>query len=120
MSTEEDREAALSAWAASDAPQVHPGATTHRGEDARAAARALLEGATEDDPEGRELVRAARGRGRPRLNPDLEPGEGPVWTVRTPVELDAAMRARAKAERRPLSEILRQAAAEYLAVHEAS
>jgi hypothetical protein len=121
MTAEEDHEAALSAWAESDAPQVHPGATMHRGEDARATARTLLEDAIEGDPAGGELVSTPRGRGRPRLNPELGPDERqPTWNVRMPLELDTAMRARAKVEGRPLSEVIRQAATEYLDAHQAS
>jgi hypothetical protein len=111
----------LAAWAESDEPTVRPGATVLRGEAARAAARALLEEATADDPAGRELVERVRGRGRPRLNPSLDTGQsGPLWNIRMTVDIDAAMRAQAKSEGRPLSEVVRQAAAEYLAAHHAS
>jgi hypothetical protein len=46
---------ALSQWAESDAPTIYPERGLH-GADARAASRALLLEATEDDPEGRAAV----------------------------------------------------------------
>jgi hypothetical protein len=67
------------------------------------------------------MVERVRGRGRPRLNPALDPGQsGPLWNIRMTVEIDAAMRAQAKREGRPLSEVVRQAATEYLTSHPAS
>ena len=109
----------LAAWAESDEPTVRPGAKILRGDAAVAAARALLEDASADDPAGRELVDRVRGRGRPRLNPDSGQPT-PVWNVRMTVDIDAAMRAQARREGRPLSEVIRSAAAEYLAAHHAS
>lgn len=118
---EREYEARLMAWAESDAPTIAPGAPALRGEAARGAARALLEAATADDPANRALVRRVAKRGRPPLNPELAPGQAqPTWNIRMPMDLDAAMRARAKAEGRHLSDVVRQAAAEYLAAHEAS
>jgi hypothetical protein len=120
-SNEQLREAQMMTWAESDAPTVRPGTPVLRGEAARKAARALLEEATNDDPPNRELVRRVARRGRPPLNPDLAPGQRqPTWNIRMPADLDAAMRARAKAEGRRLSDVVRQAAAEYLSAHEAS
>lgn len=65
MTNKDERGADLAAWAQSDEPTVQPGTVIHCGEDARAAARAMLEAATQDDPEGRDLVRRVAGRGRP-------------------------------------------------------
>jgi Ribbon-helix-helix protein, copG family len=109
----------LAAWAASDAPTVRPDATIYRGDAARAASRALLEEATEDDAAGRELLRTAT-RGRPTLDPHAPTGESPLWQVRAPKSLDQALRDLAKSEGRSFSEVVRTAAAEYLATHRAS
>lgn len=109
----------LSEWAESDEPTVRPGAKILRGEDARAASRALLEAATEDDPEGRALVRGA-ATGRPSLDSAAPAGTSPLWQVRAPKSLDVALRELAKAEGRSFSEVLRAAATEYLATHRAS
>lgn len=67
----------LAAWAESDEPLIRPGATILRGEAARAASHALLEAATEDDAEGRELVRTAT-KGRPTLDPHAPSGASPL------------------------------------------
>jgi hypothetical protein len=120
-SDEQLHEAQMMAWAESDAPTVHPATPVLRGDAARQAARALLESATSGDPQNRELIRRVARRGRPPLNPDLAPGHRqPTWNIRMPADLDTAMRARAKAEGRHLSDLVRQAAAEYLSSHEAS
>jgi hypothetical protein len=58
----------LTVWAESHQQTIHPGARILRGEEACAASRALLEAATEDDPEGRELMRRVV-IGRPTLDP---------------------------------------------------
>lgn len=118
MSNNQRRVDELAAWAESDEPTVRPGATVLRGDAAQAAARALMQDATADDPSGRDMVARIARRGRPRLNPDLDPGQaGPLWNIRMPIDLDTAMRAQASTEGRPLSEVVRQAAAEYLATH---
>jgi hypothetical protein len=109
----------LAAWAESDAPTVRPGAVVYRGEAAREAARALLEEATEDDAEGRALVRRAAG-GRPSLDPSEPTGKSPLWQVRAPKSLDRELRDLAIAEGRSFSEVLRDAAVAYLADRRAS
>jgi hypothetical protein len=106
----------LAAWAESSAPTARPEAVVHRGEAARAASRALLETVTEDDPAGRALVRAAT-RGRPTLGSPAPMGRSPLWQVRAPQALDQALRNRAKAEGRTLSDVIRDAAAAYLSAH---
>jgi hypothetical protein len=112
--TQEKTTAALMAWAESDAPTVRTTGKTQRGEDARAAARALLVAAAGDDPEQLALIRHISA-GRPTLD---ESGEvSTMWKVRATRALDEAMRARAAAEGRNLSELLRTAATEYLSKH---
>jgi hypothetical protein len=85
-----------------------PAAATHAEEDPEAGLRLLLDatGATSYD----EAVHVALGR--PRL--DAETSKSPVWRVRTTPALDQAIKARAKAEGRSVSELLRRAAADYL------
>lgn len=113
MSTTPDYDA-LAAWAESDAPTLHPGAVVHRGDAARAASRALLEDAAETDDE-REAIERAKG-GRPRLDPTAKPGKNsPMWNVRAPETLDADARARAAAEGKDLSALVRDAVQAYLA-----
>lgn len=114
--TSNESTAALMAWAESDAPQARPSERTLRGQDARAAARAQLLAAAGDDPEQLALIRRA-STGRPPLEETDEPGPSPMWKVRAPRALDEALRARAEAEGRNLSEVLRSAAAEYLKAH---
>jgi|SRR5689334_3246892 Ribbon-helix-helix protein, copG family len=113
MNTNEDRSAELAAWAESDAPTVQPRTRVERGEAARESARAMLLAAAGDDPEARALIRRLEP-GRPGLDP-TDPGAAPMWKVRAPRALDEAMRERAAAEGRSLSELLRDAAAQYLA-----
>ena len=55
----------LSAWAESDARQIGRGKRILRGEEGRAYVRALLEQATEDDPEGRALLRKVQAESAP-------------------------------------------------------
>ena len=106
---------ALAAWAESYTPTLDPANPPLTGADAAAAGRAMLEAATEDDPAGREQVRRAAHGGRPSLDPET-PGEtSPQWQVRAPRSLDTAMRLQACAEGRTLSELLRDAASQYLA-----
>gem|GEM_PF-1955318 len=76
-----------------------------------------LGGRPPTDPAGREQVRRAARGGRPSLDPGT-PGEtSPQWQVRAPRSLDTAMRTQARAEGRSLSELVRDAASQYLAAH---
>ena len=70
--------------------------------------RALLQAAGVDV--GAMEDRAARGR--PALDPD---GDTTRWTIRTTPKLAAAARARAAREGRPVSDLVRNAVAAYLA-----
>jgi hypothetical protein len=108
----------LAAWAESDAPQVRPGAVVRRGQAARDAAAAIL-GAAAEDAADVAVIERARG-GRPSLAADAPKGTSPLWQVRAPEGLDAALRAQAEAEGRSFSEVLRDAAREYLAHRAAS
>ncbi|MCL2091704.1 MAG: ribbon-helix-helix protein, CopG family [Micrococcales bacterium] len=54
----------------------------------------------------------ARGRGRPRLAPGS--GQSPRRQVRLPEDVDAQLMARAVAEQRPVSAVLRDAVTAYL------
>lgn len=111
---------ALAAWAESYTPTLDPTNPPLRGADAAAAGRAMLEAATEDDPAAREQVRRAARGGRPSLDPQTPGQVSPQWQVRAPRSLDTAMRAQAKAEGRSLSDLVRDAANQYLATHKAS
>lgn len=108
----------LARWAESDVPQVRSDAVIHRGTaESHAATRALLEDALDaSDVVTAEMVRGSAG-GRPSLAADRPAGKSPLWQIRAPQALDEALRARADAEGRTLSEVLRDAAAEYLAAH---
>lgn len=104
----------LAAWAESDAPTIRPDAAVRRGTDtSREAARALLAAAAADDPSDAALLE--RAGGRPSL--DATPGPSPMWKVRAPKHLDEQVRALAAAEGRSVSEVLRDAASEYLTRH---
>lgn len=113
----------LSAWAESDAAaQAVVRATPVRASDAtRAQMLAMLTDATADDPAGRQLLH--RAAGRPSLSagePAPSAGESPQWKVRAPRALDADVRAVAAREGRTVSDVLRAAAAAYVAAHRAS
>lgn len=116
MSEKQDRAAALAAWAESDEPTIRPGAVVERGEAARESARALLAQFAGDDPQVAEAIERS-APGRPTLAADGPAGTSPLWQVRAPQSLDNALRERAKAEGRSFSDVLRTAAAEYLAAH---
>lgn len=105
------------AWAASDERSVRSDAVVLRGEAARAASRAVLEEAAQDDGPSRALLARARA-GRPALE-DGQVGPSPTWRYRVPRSLDRRMRAQAAAEHRDLSDVLRSAANDYLSAHEA-
>lgn len=57
-----------------------------------------------------EITRVALGR--PPLGAD---GPSPVWKVRAPAQLDAQVRAAAAARHVPVSQVVREAVAAYLA-----
>jgi hypothetical protein len=107
------------AWAerieADDRPAARTGKAL-RGEAARAYAHQVLTAAAETPEEVEAVERAAAG-GRPTLAADRPSGKSPLWQVRAPERLDAALRARAQAEGRTFSEVLRDAASEYLTRH---
>lgn len=106
---------ALAAWAESDEPTIQPGTTMVRGTpETHAAMRAMLEEVAETDEE-KALLASVR-RGRPSLDPSAKPGTtSPMWRVRAPEDLNAAARARAEAEGRDLSSLVRDAVQAYLA-----
>ncbi|MCL2780859.1 MAG: hypothetical protein FWD74_05115 [Actinomycetia bacterium] len=111
-----DRYESLADWAESDDAVIRPGQTIERGSaEGRARVRAMLYEATEDDPAGRALVEKVARMGRPTLDPDAPRGPSPQWQVRAPQSLDTAMRARARAEGRSLSDVVRSAATQHLA-----
>lgn len=108
----------LAEWAESDAPAIRPDAMVRRGTpQSRAAALAMLQDAAGDDPAGLDLLERSSGGGRPSLAANGPAGKSPLWQIRAPRDLDAALRARAEAEGRSFSEVLRDAATEYLAAH---
>ena len=106
---------ALAAWAESDEPTVRPGTKMVRGTpEGHAALRAMLEEGAETEEE-KALLASVR-RGRPSLDPSAKPGTtSPMWRVRAPEDLNAAARARAEAEGRDLSALVRDAVQAYLA-----
>ncbi len=105
----------LAAWAESDAPTIRPDAVVRQGTPAsHAAVRALL---TEAADTSADVETIARSVGRPTLAVKRPAGSSPLWQIRAPQALDEQMRARAAAEGRPFSEVLRDAAAEYLIAH---
>lgn len=103
---------ALAKWAESDAPTINPAAVIHRGTpDSRAAARDLLLAAADSPAETAQITNLG---GRPSLAADGPVGASPLWQVRAPRDLDKALRDRAAAEGRTLSEVVRAAALQYL------
>ena len=78
---------------------------------AREAGRAMMEAA------GVDVEALERSRvGRPSLSPGAKPGAtSPMWHLRAPEDLNAAARARAEAEGRDLSSLVRDAVKAYLA-----
>lgn len=102
---------ALSQWAESDEAIDPPGATWQRATpETRAAARAMLAEVMSPD----ELAAAERrGPGRPRLS-GAGTGRSPKRQVRLPDELDAQLVARATAEGRTPSAVMRDAVAAYM------
>ena len=107
----------LAEWASSDAPTIAPDAIVRQGTPtSRAATAALLLEAAETPAEVEEIERASMG-GRPSLDASGPAGVSPLWQIRAPQALDAAMRARAAAEGRTFSELLRDAASQYLTTH---
>lgn len=105
----------LAAWAESDEPTVQPGTRMVRGTpEGHAALRAMLEEGAKTEEEKALLANARRGR--PSLDPRARPGTtSPMWRVRAPEDLNAAARARAEAEGRDLSSLVRDAVKAYLA-----
>ena len=104
---DQERYARLAEWAESDAVfegMENATVTPGEGDDA---GRALLEAAL--GSEGTEKI-----LGRPTLAQDRPAGESPVRHVRLSAELDAALRARADAEHRNPSEVVREALTAYL------
>lgn len=70
---------------------------------------------TGTDPTPSTTTPSSRSRrGRPTLERNRPSGPSPLWQVRAPRSLDDALRARAAAEGRSFSEVLRDAAREYL------
>jgi predicted transcriptional regulator len=92
--------------------EVSPNARIYEGDEAAARGRALMEAAL-DPEELAELERLTRG-GRPSVGSSAARGESPKRQVRLPVELDAELTRRAKAEQRRPSEIMRDALTQYL------
>ena len=112
-STREQRDHELAAWA--QRGEFSLGSEVPRAE-AQARSRALLEAAGVDVDALNERVT----RGRPTLAETSASGESPIWRVRASQRLDHQLRQQAKTEGRTLSEVLRDAATEYLAQHAAA
>ncbi|MCL1899488.1 MAG: ribbon-helix-helix protein, CopG family [Promicromonosporaceae bacterium] len=113
MTTRQLRDAELAKWA-EDGDFVPGPETPH--DEAREMSRALLEAAGVDVTALAERV----GRGRPTLEARQAAGVSPLWQVRAPQALDSQIRQQAAAEGRTLSQLLRDAASEYLVRHTAA
>ncbi|MCL2091976.1 MAG: ribbon-helix-helix protein, CopG family [Micrococcales bacterium] len=103
---DQDRGARIAAEA--EAWETLPDGTVHVGVGATPGREFLAQFMT---PEELDAV-VARGRGRPRLAPGS--GRSPRRQVRLPEDVDAELLARADAERRPVSALLRDAVTTYL------
>lgn len=101
----------LEAWAEAGDFAPVPRESGLHGEAAREAGRAMMEAA------GVDVEALERSRvGRPSLSPGAKPGStSPMWHLRAPEDLNAAARARAEAEGRDLSSLVRDAVQAYLA-----
>lgn len=100
----------LSAWAESDAFEIPTSAEILVGADAEHEARATIE-----DLVGAErLDRAINRGGRPSLDGRSGSGPSPKRQVRLPRDVDDRLMARAAAEHREVSELLREAIITYL------
>ena len=100
-------------------PGIQPDAVAHRGiQESRYAALAMPQDAAGDNPGDIKLLERSTGAGgHPSLAADGPTGKSPLWQIRAPKDLDVALRARADAVGHSLSEVLRDAASEYLAAH---
>lgn len=105
--------AEAAAWAESDERQVRPDARVLRGEQAAEASRALLDQYA-NDAESLDLIE--RAVGRPTLGADRPSGTSPIWNIRASADLDVLARERAEAEGRNLSDLVRGAVSQYLAI----
>jgi len=115
MTIDNKRYAEMAARFEADESPVRPGATVQRGAEAREEARTILLEAADTETE-REHIRNLGGR--PALDPDAD-GPSPLWAIRAPQSLDTAMRTLAQKQGRSFSAVLRDAAQDYLAAHQA-
>ena len=116
MTTDREYHEELMRWAESDEPTVRPGTVVRRGPEGRDEVHAMLMDAASTEQE-RDMIR--RTAGRPALDPDAPGSPSPLWAVRAPQSLDAAMRSLAQRQGRSFSAVLRDAAQDYLAAHQA-
>ncbi|MFP3467100.1 ribbon-helix-helix domain-containing protein [Leifsonia sp. SIMBA_070] len=103
---DEDRYAEAAAWAESieEIPENATVVDAAESHDGRALMEELL-----GSPEAVE-----RAMGRPRVDGSMSPGHSPVRQVRLTRELDELLTARAEAEHRKRSEVIREALDTYL------
>jgi len=117
MENDTEKYEALAAWAESDAPTIRPGAVIRHGSpELHAEMAAMLAEVVADDPESAAALERVTG-GRPTLAAGAPAGDSPAWRVRVPRTLDEAVRARAAAEGRKISAVVREAVEEYMARH---
>lgn len=105
MSTDQQDYEAAAEWAEKDMTLTPKSSTALRGAAAGALGRGLLERAT---------------GGRPALDPAAGPGHrSRVRQVRVPADLGAGLDAVARAQGRRVSDVMRDALAEYVSTHRA-
>lgn len=104
---------ALSAWAESDGFTIPDSAQVEWSSPDDEAGRSLVESIVGAD----ELEQIVPRGGRPSLGGQAGTGPSPKRQVRLPRDLDDRLVARAADEHRDLSEIMRDAIAEYLTPH---
>jgi len=115
MTIDQKRYVEMAEHAETREPTIGPDTVIERGPEGRDETLAMLLEAADTEAE-REHIRNLGGR--PTLDPDAD-GPSPLWAVRAPQSLDTAMRALAQRQGRSFSTVLRDAAQDYLAAHQA-
>jgi len=115
VSKTQEQYAAAAQWAEQMDPSTLQGAPTHRGEAAATFGRRMLEEALGGEEELAKVL-----PGRPSIDPQAGPGRhARIRHVRLAESIDTALDEIAHRQNRTASEVLRDAIAQYLAVHRA-